>query len=237
MKPMKRKWLWWVVALSTVAVLMVVCAVYLTSGYDADLEAIARYDASLDPEETVFGSIEAEVGFIFYPGGKVDHRAYAPLMDAVADGGILCVIAPMPADLAVLDLHAADKIRAAYPAVTRWIIGGHSLGGAMAAAHLDARPDAYDGLVLLGAYSTADLSARALDVLAVYGSEDRVMDAEKYAACLPNLPADMTELVIDGGCHAGFGLYGPQEGDGTPTITAAEQIAQTADAIAAMILN
>ena len=38
----------------------------------------------------------------------------------------------------------------------------------------------------------------------------------------------------DGGCHAGFGMYGPQDGDGTPTITATEQITRTADAITAM---
>ena len=49
------------------------------------------------------------------------------------------------------------------------------------------------------------------------------------------LPEDFRELVIDGGCHAGFGLYGPQEGDGVPAITAEEQIAITAGAIAEMV--
>ena len=42
------------------------------------------------------------------------------------------------------------------------------------------------------------------------------------------------ELVIDGGCHAFFGCYGAQKGDGTPTLTAKEQIEQTADAVASL---
>ena len=48
-----------------------------------------------------------------------------------------------------------------------------------------------------------------------------------------NLPQDTTETVIDGGCHAGFGSYGAQKGDGTTTISAEEQQRQTADALAA----
>lgn len=49
------------------------------------------------------------------------------------------------------------------------------------------------------------------------------------------LPDDTTEIVIDGGCHAQFGCYGAQDDDGTPTISAAGQISQTASAIAAFI--
>ena len=49
------------------------------------------------------------------------------------------------------------------------------------------------------------------------------------------LPAGFQELVISGGCHAWFGDYGVQDGDGEPTITRAEQIRQTVAAIDAMI--
>lgn len=41
--------------------------------------------------------------------------------------------------------------------------------------------------------------------------------------------------IIDGGCHAGFGSYGAQKGDGAPVISAEEQQRQTADALAAWI--
>ena len=64
-------------------------------------------------------------------------------------------------------------------------------------------------------------------------AEDGVLNREKYEADRTNLPQDTTETVIDGGCHAGFGSYGAQKGDGTPTISAEEQQRQTADALAA----
>ena len=67
----------------------------------------------------------------------------------------------------------------------------------------------------------------------ICGGEDGVLNREKYEADRVNLPQDTTETVIDGGCHAGFGSYGAQKGDGTPTISAEEQQRQTADALAA----
>lgn len=96
----------------------------------------------------------------------------------------------------------------------------------------DAEPE-LDGLVLLAAYSTADLTDSGLQVYSTYGSKDGVLNREKYEANRTNLPQDTTETVIDGGCHAGFGSYGAQKGDGTPTISAEEQQQQTADALAA----
>lgn len=105
----------------------------------------------------------------------------------------------------------------------------------MAAAYLADHTGDFDGLILLGSYSTADLSDSGLAVLSVYGSEDRIMNREKYEANRSNLPEDFSEIVIDGGCHAYFGMYGAQNGDGMPTITNVEQIYRTTDAILAMI--
>ena len=89
---------------------------------------------------------------------------------------VVCVLAEMPCDLAVLDMNAAEGIAGLYPAVARWYIGGHSLGGCMAAYYAAAHPEELQGLVLLGAYSSAELSGTALRVLSVYGSEDQVMN-------------------------------------------------------------
>lgn len=97
----------------------------------------------------------------------------------------------------------------------------------MAASYAAKKADVYEGLVLLGSYSTADVSQSGMQAISIYGSEDRVMNAEKYAENIGNLPAEYEEHIIAGGCHAGFGSYGPQEGDGTPTISESEQIAQT----------
>ena len=89
----------------------------------------------------------------------------------------------------------------------------------------------FEGLVLLAAYSTSDISGSGLQVLSVYGSEDRVLNMDSYEKYREHLPADFTEVVIPGGCHAYFGCYGAQKGDGTPGITNEEQIRRTAEAI------
>ena len=225
------------------AIAVGVCAFYLGDYYRADTDAIGAFlpQGSSWKEEPdgniVFAPEGATKGFIFYPGGKVEHTAYIPLMQACAERGVLCVLVDMPFNLAVFDMNAADEIRKDYPQIESWYIGGHSLGGAMAAAYLEKNYEDFDGLVLLGAYSTSDLSGSDLEVLSVYGSEDRVMDPVKYEECKSNLPEGFTEFSIDGGCHAYFGMYGFQEGDGTPSITNEDQIIFTADSIAEMILT
>ena len=221
--------------------LLIALALYLGHYYHADLAAIEN----ALPEGTTFreepdGSIVFEpegatVGLIFYPGGKVEHRAYIPLMAALAEEGILCILVEMPFRLAVLDVNAADGLQSEYRQIERWYIGGHSLGGSMAASYLSKHEEDFEGLVLLGSYSTADLSESGLAVLSVYGSEDGVLNREKYRSSLDNLPPNFTESVIDGGCHAGFGMYGPQKGDGTPRISAVEQIGESARRIVAWI--
>ena len=225
------------------AMITAACAIYLGNYYRANGEAIATFMPDgcewrvEENDNIVFEPSSATRGFIFYPGGKVDHSAYIPLMQACAERGVLCVIVEMPFRLAVLDMNAAEGIPEQFPEITEWYIGGHSLGGAMAASYVAEHTDRYAGLVLLGAYSTADLSDTDLDVLSIYGSEDGVMDREKYAEYIENLPDNATEVVIDGGCHAYFGMYGEQSGDGIPTLTAEEQILRTADAILDMMIN
>ena len=50
-----------------------------------------------------------------------------------------------------------------------------------------------------------------------------------------NLPAAFEERIIEGGCHAGFGSYGPQDGDGMPTMTNEELIAETVRLLTAFL--
>ena len=138
----------------------------------------------------------------------------------------------MPFRLAVFDTHAADDVREALPEIGHWFIGGHSLGGAVASIEVKAHPGAYEGMILLASFSNEDLTDESLRVLSVYGSEDRVLDRDKYEEAKEKLPDHVTERIISGGCHAGFGMYGAQNGDGTPTITSGKQILFTADLIA-----
>ncbi len=206
------------------------CAVYLGDYYRTDNKGVAAFlpqgtSWETEPDgDIVFEPEGATKGLIFYPGGKVEYTAYIPLMQSLSEKGILCVLVEMPFNLAVFDMNGADGIKEQYPEIDEWYIGGHSLGGAMAASYLSEHTEEFEGLILLGAYSTADLSHSDIDVLSVYGSEDKVMDMGKYEENKTNLPEDFKEVIIDGGCHAYFGMYGAQDGDGIPTLTNEEQI-------------
>lgn len=241
-KKHKKLIIWTTSVAAVLLILFVACVIYLNDYYKADQEAMAAFAPTisvskeiLEDDTIVFKPQDVKAGFIFYPGGKVEYTAYEPLMEVCAAKGILCVLVEMPFNLAVLDVDAADGIKEKYPEIQDWYIGGHSLGGSMAASYLSDHVDEFKGLILLGSYSTADLSKTSLNVLSIYGSEDRVLNREKYEDNKSNLPANYTEMIINGGCHAYFGMYGQQDGDGTPTITNTEQINQTADAIAKFI--
>lgn len=175
----------------------------------------------------------ARSGLILYPGGRVDPRAYAPLARLIAMQGHLVVIPPMPLNMAVFAPERAAAMMKAYPEVQRWVVGGHSLGGAMAARYALRHPDQVAGLLLLAAYpaSSDDLSRRDLPVLVVSGSEDGLATPAKIEAARPLLPSDARWLVITGGNHAQFGWYGPQAGDRPATLSREEQQAQVAQAV------
>ena len=220
------------------ALLFSACAFYVNDYHRADLGAISAFSDNhkidrevLQNKTIVFKPKNVKAGFIFYPGGKVEYTAYIPLMEELAKKDIMCVLLKMPFNLAVLDVDGAEGIKEMFPETKNWYLGGHSLGGSMAASYLSDNISEYEGLVLLGSYSTADLSKENIKVLSVFGSEDKVMNKEKYDEYKVNLPEDFSEAIIDGGCHAYFGMYGAQDGDGAPTITNEEQIQKTAEII------
>ena len=231
------------VALAVSAVVAVL--VYVGDYYRADGEAIAAFSDSIEAEITVtreggvitYAPAGARVGLIFYPGGKVEYTAYEPLMLSLAEWGIFTVLVEMPCNLAVLDMNRADGIIESFPEIESWYIGGHSLGGSMAASYIEKHSDSFEGLLLLASYSTADLSALPINVISLYGTSDGVMNREKYEACRENLPKGFTEYVIEGGNHAYFGMYGEQSGDGAAAITAEAQIRYAAEHIARTIFN
>jgi predicted alpha/beta-hydrolase family hydrolase len=179
-------------------------------------------------------SSQPDTGLIFYPGGRVDYRSYAPLAREIARQGYTVVIVPMPFNLAVFGAGRASDVIAAHPEIQHWAIGGHSLGGAMAANYVYSHPDAVSGLALMAAYPAGNnsLADRNLDVLSIYGTEDGAVDQLKAARSL--LPASTEWVTIEGGNHAGFGWYGPQPGDGTATISREEQQAQTVASVVAL---
>ena len=179
------------------------------------------------PSET-----EPAVGLVLYPGGRVDARAYAPLARALAKEGYLVVVVPMPLNLAFFASGRAAQVIAAYPDVDRWAIGGHSLGGAMAANFARKNPEAVHGLVLWAAYpaSSDDLSDGQLASVSIYGTRDGLATPDKIDASRQLLPPDTEWIAIEGGNHAQFGWYGSQAGDNEATISREEQQAQILEA-------
>jgi len=164
-------------------------------------------------------------GLILYPGGLVPPRAYAPLARELAAAGYPVWLVPMPLHLAVLGSGRAAEIIQQYPAISHWVVGGHSLGGAMAARF--AAQDEYPvkGLVLLASYPSESDSLRGenLPVLSIYGSEDGLASPDVIRQHSARLPEDTVYLELQGGNHAQFGWYGQQDGDGQAKISRESQ--------------
>jgi hypothetical protein len=169
-------------------------------------------------------------GLAFYCGARVPPEAYAYLARACARAGYTSILLSMPLNLAFLAPSRAAAAAVAYPAVTRWVIAGHSLGGVVAAsfvagAKAGADPAGVGGLLLLAAYPgrEADLSTKTLPVVTVGASRDALATPEKIAAAEALLPAGSRYVEIAGGNHAQFGEYGPQPGDGAAEISGPTQ--------------
>jgi len=174
--------------------------------------------------------VEPRTGLILYPGGRVDPRSYAPEARAIAESGYLVVIVPMPFNLAVFGVNRANYVIAAHPEIAHWAIGGHSLGGAMAANYVFNNAQPVQGLDLWAAYPAGNNSLAGrhnLRVVSISATNDGLATPQKIAASRPLLPSDTRWVAIEGGNHAQFGWYGPQPGDGTATISRESQQQQT----------
>jgi pimeloyl-ACP methyl ester carboxylesterase len=182
---------------------------------------------------------EPRTGLIPYPGGRVDPRAYAPAAAAIAQEGNLVVVVPMPLDLAVLAPDRADDVVAAFPDIERWAVGGHSLGGAMAANYAHSNPEAVQGLVLWAAYPTGsdNLSGYQLAASSIYGTREGLETEDEILASRDLLPPDTHWIATEGGNHARFGWYGPQAGDKEATIGREEQQARVVAATLQLLLQ
>ena len=166
----------------------------------------------------------SRTGVFFQPGAKVDARAYAAVLRPLAESGYTVIIPKQPLGIAFLSVTAFDSTRASYPGITRWVVGGHSLGGTVAA--IDADSGDVDpvapvvGLLLYASYPANDISTSlTAKVLSISATNDGLATPAKIEASREILPAGSTFSAVDGAVHAYFGDYGPQPGDGTPTVS------------------
>ncbi|TCK89137.1 alpha/beta hydrolase family protein [Natranaerovirga hydrolytica] len=209
---------------------------YVSDYYEATSEALVSLQSDKDvtvyqddnllvfePTNRDHNGSNNEVGFIFYPGGKVEHQAYAPIIKEIARQGYLSIIIEMPFKLAVLAPNRAQEAISTFPEITNWVIGGHSLGGSMAARHVNTNQGAFDGLVFWASYGDIDLTEANLTVLSIYGTQDGLISMDKIDNTSDLLSEETIFKEIAGGNHAYFGMYGEQKGDLAATISIDKQ--------------
>ena len=231
------------IALAVVVVVLAAATVwYVNDYYHADnvaLAVVADEDGTADGVEVrtlpsgdiAFVPDHPTAGLVFYPGGKVQPEAYAPLMQKCAQRGILCVLLKPTCNLAIIDMDAANGVTAQFPDVSTWVLAGHSMGGVAAADYASRHPDEFDAIAFLAAYPAVDLSKFDGKVLSIIGSNDGVLNRDKYEQAHDLLPDSVQKLVIEGGNHAYYGNYGEQVNDGQADITRENQQAQVTDAL------
>lgn len=201
--------------------------IYVSIYYRADELALAildQEDTELVGDDLLLLSSDkaGDIGFIFYPGAKVEFTAYLPILDQIKEEtNISCFLVKMPFNMAIFDANRADAIIEQYSEIDKWYIGGHSMGGAMASDYAAQNPDKVEGLILMGAYIYGDYPDE--NTLTIYGTLNSSV-AEKI---------DYSEniIAIEGGNHAQFGNYGKQNGDLDAAISRQKQQEITVQAI------
>ncbi len=215
----------------TLVIIVMAFLMYVSDYSKADEVAMDIYSQNGSLE---FLGVSEEYGFIIYPGGKVDEKAYVGIAKSLSEKGYTTVIVDFPFNIGFLGIEKADKVISDYPNIKKWVIIGHSLGGVSGAVYADENSDKIDGLVFLASYSTKDLKDDDIRVMSLVGGNDTVLNKEGALAALTNYN-DLNEFVIEGGNHAGFGNYGLQDGDGENTIGNEEQQRITVEKIVEFI--
>lgn len=219
---------------SVFLIVLLICIIYFGDYYHAvevdeylasDENVLIEEDEYLAfiPNSTVKG------GIILYPGAKVEYSVYSELMYKLALEGYACFIVEMPLNFAIFGVNKADEIIEYYHSIDNWYLMGHSLGGAIVSTYASKHINDIEGVILLAAYSTEDLSETK--VLSIYGSNDLVLSKDKYEENKINLGSNYVESILIGGNHANFGSYGKQSGDGEATLDQDSQIDLTIQSI------
>lgn len=205
--------------------------VWSASGPDAGLEAQSSLSDGSDilvntePWLTFVPVEGSDVGLILYPGARVPPEAYAPVARRIARRGYTVIIPEMALGMAIFSSSIADDIMDARQEIDRWVIGGHSLGGAMATSFIENNPGAVEGLLMWAAYPAAsvDISGEGIFVTAIAGTADGLVSFREVSEARDRMPLSYEIVPIEGGNHAQFGAYGDQKGDGEATIEPEEQ--------------
>lgn len=176
---------------------------------------------------------------IFICGSGIHPHAYAPLLRPIADLGHAVFVIRLPYRFAPFSSHKDEAVNraraliAAHPEVGRWVVAGHSLGGALAARIAQADRGLNAAFVLIGTTHPwkDDLSKLDAPFTKVYATNDGVAPSDRVMAAKGLLPKHTKWVQIKGGNHSLFGNYGHQLFDGTATISREEQQEVTRNAL------
>ncbi len=218
-----------------ISIVVIVFLFYAGFYYHADKTAITalRSDEAVDVSKTDYGWFfdgpSEKNAFIFYPGAKVEETAYAPLLHSLAEKKLDVCLVKMPLRFAFFGINRADSVmkKTEYD---HWYVGGHSLGGAMAAEYAAKHSNKVDGVIFLASYTKRKLNDRMIEIV-IYGTEDKICSINNIEKGRRIAPKQYYEYRIKGGNHAQFGNYGIQSGDGTAFITGTEQQSRAVRAI------
>ncbi len=212
--------------MSTITILIISISMYFGNYYhaDGDVVDILKISSVEENDNYVFlpSKEVSDKAIVFYPGGKVEHYSYLPLMDKFTEIGFNCYLVKMPFNLAIFNKNAADEIIEKNQNIKDWYMAGHSLGGAMASSYAEKNKSLVKGLILLGSYNYGDYNEK--DTLIIYGSNDKILNQEKIGK------SDIVK-IINGGNHSYFGNYGEQKGDGKAIISREDQQCETVDMV------
>lgn len=221
--------------LVTIIVLFVLTAAFLgyclpyyhAEGFP-DVKSTNTVNIISEKHYTFYDGPGEKEALIFYPGAKVESKAYEALLYKLSEEGTDCFLVNMPLHIAIFGKNRANEIISSYD-YDDYIMAGHSLGGAMASSYAKAHEDKVNKIIFLASYGTQDFSNdENLKILSIYGSNDKVIRKEAYNKAVSLYPENgFTEYVIKGGNHSGFSYYGPQKGDGEADISKEEQINET----------
>jgi len=230
------------------------------NGYNLYLPPPAASSTCSTADDSDGAVPKKEEGFVLFPGALVDSRAYSPVAAQLSDKGIMVAVTtmiPLRWSIPSVEYDSILKSILKEDDQRTWDMGGHSMG-AYAAMHLsdvmlikapfdvDMTRNRNRKLVVIAAgnveFLVPDLSERVeLDVLLIQGSKDGFAnfqsdeEAWKFRTKMP--PTALTEQMIEGGNHMGFGAIPPSSFDGTRTISLLQQHKETCSILVDFLLS
>jgi len=183
------------------------------------------------PVASLLGEPAPTTGLIIHPGGNCDPRAYAPMAQTIASEGYFVAILPMKNCVCLGCYDRTAKVIEDFGEIEKWVLAGHSLGGASIAQYAY-EYGGIEGLVILAGLGHTGYpldDTHNVKVLSLYGEKDTHLTLEMIMEHADSLPADTVYVELPGANHTQFGWFDPTpepdhfDGDDFADITYQEQ--------------